>query len=87
MFTIRENEQFEAARKFPAEVLLEAVKEQARNSIFSEAYCLELAGAYTDAGEIARKRRIAAQTMPRYPPTHNMSIAGHGDKIAVDRNL
>ena len=87
MFTIREQEQFEAARKFPAEVLLEAVKEQARNSIFSEAYCLELAGAYTDAGETARERRIAAQNMPKYPRTYNMTIAGLGDEIAVDRNL
>ena len=87
MFTIREQEQFEAARKFPAEVLLEAVKEQASSSIFSQAYCTQLSKAYRDAAIKAAKRRYAAMDKPKHREARNLSIAGHGDKIAVDRNL
>ena len=56
--TAREQEQYEIAVKMPADVLLAAVKTQAENSVFSEAYCLKLAGEYNEAAERARVRRI-----------------------------
>ena len=87
MFTIREKEQFEAARKFLVGVLFEVVKEQARNSIFSQAHCTQLSKAYREAAIVAAKRRYAAMDKPKHREARNLSIAGKGDKIAVDRNL
>ncbi len=55
--TIRETQLYEQAIKMPSDVLLLAVKHQARNGIFSEAYCLELANGYGEAAEMARDRR------------------------------
>ena len=56
--------EFNIAVKLPADILLAAVKEQAKRSVFSEAYCLELAGAYNDAAEIARERRLKGNHYP-----------------------
>ena len=56
--------EFNIAVKLPADILLAAVKEQAKRSVFSEAYCLELAGGYNDAAEIARERRLTPRRKP-----------------------
>jgi hypothetical protein len=78
--TLREIEQYDLAVKYPAEVLKEAVLEQARNSVFSEAYCQQLSNAYAEAGEIAKARRKIA---PRYASERaNLTISGE-DKFAV----
>jgi hypothetical protein len=60
----KDRAQFDLAVKLPADVLLAAVKQQANNSVFSEAYCLELAGAYNDAAEVARERRLTPRRVP-----------------------
>jgi hypothetical protein len=57
--TIRERQQFETARNMPAEVLLAAVDDQAKKGRFSEAQCNQLASAYRDSAEVARKLRVA----------------------------
>lgn len=84
--TIREQQQYEIARKIPSDVLADAAIDQAKNFILSEATALAIAEKFQFAAELARERRVAAMKMPRQPRTHNMTIAGVGDEqfAAVD---
>lgn len=66
----------EVAKKLPADVLKAAVKLQADQCIFSEAYCLELATAYGEAAETARIRRTFPDSVKTMlPRSTNLSIS------------
>jgi hypothetical protein len=60
--TIREQQQLETARRIPMPILAKALLTQAKQAIaFSEKECLELAAAFNDAAEHARRRRERSQ--------------------------
>jgi hypothetical protein len=58
MRSIREEQQYEIARKMPSEVLAAAAIDQAKNFVLSEAMALDIAAEFGHAAEIARKLRV-----------------------------
>ncbi len=60
-FSIRDKQHLEAVRSMSCDVLLEAIKYQAKNNMLSEAHCKELELAYRQAGKVAKKRRESSQ--------------------------
>ena len=64
MWSVRDQQQLEAARTIPIDVLKAVAIEQARNSMLSEAYALEVSRAWYEAAETARERREAYAKMP-----------------------
>ena len=57
MVSIRDKQNYDLARRMPADVLLMAALDQAANSLLSEAALRQMAGAYNEAADVAMMRR------------------------------